>query len=523
MLRESEMKDQVVLPSPQEKMKRGGVSPSLIIFLAFFISFAIYLLVFTLRYNLFTYAEHSPVGYPEIAKHEWVPAVIFLLTFAILFMLYGLAYRICRNHPAVWPAGLILLSGLGLALALIATYPVGASDVIDYVTHGEELGYLGANPMVTPPASLEGGVFSRYSAFRFSTSGYGPLFTWISALVVKVMGRESLALNILGFKIVAITAYLVQALAIHAILKRRQPEFATAGLLLFAWNPLILYEFAANAHNDATMMAFAILGIYFWDRRRPLLMAAFLTASFLVKIPTAPLLPIFVLSIARQESSTRRFLTTLIGCGLVSVALLAITYLPLPNYLQALSNLAHRSDLFTHSLPTIASKTLQLWGLEETIAQATARTAALLALFTWYLLQLWRTWRQPTTALLRSFDTVLFLLLFATLWFQPWYVTWLVMLSALRPRATAPAQAALFSFSVLLSYVVYGFVWFWIRDISNWGDMLGINLIAVGTSFLAPWAYTLWLWIKSRRSHRMDPPGEPGPGPRLESIQPATR
>ncbi len=507
-LRESDMKDQVVLPSPQESKQRGGMSPSLIIFLAFFISFTIYLLAFTLPFNLFTYAGRSPVSFPEIAKHEWIPALAFLLVFVVLFLVYILAYRICRRHPDVWSARLIILSGLGLALALIMTYPIGASDVIDYVAHGEELAHLGANPMVTPPASTEGGVFTDYSAYRYSTSGYGPVFTWISALVAKVMGRESLALNILGFKVVALAAYLVQALVIHAILKRRQPEFSTAGLLLFAWNPLILYEFAANAHNDATMMAFAMLGIFFWDRRRPLLMAAFLTASFLVKIPTAPLLPLFILSAARQESSTRRSLTTLVGCGLVSVILVVITYLPLPNYQQALTNLAHRSHLFTHSLPTIASKALQLYGLEETIAQAIARTAALLALFTWYLFQLWRTWRQPSTVLLRSFDTVLFLLLFATLWFQPWYVTWLVALGALRPRPPAPSQAALFSFCVLLSYVVYGFVWFWIRGIANWGDMLGINLIAVGTSFLASWAYALYLWIKSRGSQGVEPAAE---------------
>jgi hypothetical protein len=484
----------------------------------FLASFSLYLLAFALPYNLFTYAEQSPLSFPEIAMHEWIPAVIFLFAFTILFVLYVLAYRIYRHHPHAWSARLIILSGFCLALALITAYPIGASDVIDYVSHGEELAHLGANPMVTPPASTEGGVFTHYSAFRYSTSGYGPAFTWISALVVKVMGRESLALNILGFKIVAIAAYLVQALAIYAILKRREPAFAKAGLLLFAWNPLILYEFAANAHNDATMMAFAMLGIFFWDRRRPLLMAAFLTASFLVKIPTAPLLPLFVLSAARQERTTRRFWTTLIGCGLVSVALVAMTYLPLPNYQQALVNVAGRSNLFTHSLPTIVSKALQLWSLEETFALAIARTAALLALFTWYLLQLWQTWRQPSTALRRTFDTMLFLLLFTTLWFQPWYVTWLVALSALRPRATAPPQAALFSYSVLISYVVYGFVWFWIPNVANWGDMLGINMIAVGTSFLAPWAYALWLWVKSRGSHRMDPPVELGNGQQLKSI-----
>jgi hypothetical protein len=496
------MNNQPALDHGPENTQESGVSPALIILLAFFISFSLYLIAFALPYNLFTYVDNSPLSFPEIAQRERVPAVIFLLAFATLFVLYMLVYRICRYYPGVWPASLIILSGLGLALALITTYPVGATDVIDYVSYGEELAHLGANPLVTPPASVEGGVFTHYSAYRYTTSNYGPVFTWISALVVKIMGRESLALNLLGFKIVAIAAYVVQALAIYAILQRRKPEFATAGLVLFAWNPLILYEFAANAHNDATMMAFAMLGILFWDRRRPLLMTAFLTTSLLTKIPTAPLLPLFVLSAARQENNARRFWTTLIGSGLVAIAIVAVAYLPLPDYRQALTNLAGRSDLFTHSLPTIVSTVLRLRGLEETTARAVARTAALAALVAWYLLQLWRTWRKPSSAILRAYDTVLFLLLFATLWFQPWYVTWLVALSALRPRDTTPPQAGLFSFTVLISYVIYGFVWFWISDIANWGYTLGINLIAVGTSFLAPWSYTAWLWFKSRAESR---------------------
>jgi hypothetical protein len=500
-------------PSPGNA-QQGGVSPALILLLAFFISFSLYLIAFALPYNLFTYVDNSPLSFPEIAQRERIPAAIFLLAFATLFVLYILAYRICRYHPSVWPASLIILSGLGLALALITTYPVGATDVIDYVSYGEELAHLGANPLVTPPASVEGGVFTHYSAYRYTTSNYGPVFTWVSALVVRIMGRESLALNLLGFKVVAIVAYLVQAMAIYGILRRRQPEFATAGLLMFAWNPLILYEFAANAHNDATMMAFALVGILFWDRRRPFLMTAFLTASLLVKIPTAPLLPLFVLSAARQESSTRQFWTTLIGCGLVAIAIVAATYMPLPDYREALTNLAGRSDLFTHSLPTIVSGVLRLRGLEETTSRAAARTAALATLVIWYIVQLWRTWRQPSSVLLRAYDTMLFLLLFVTLWFQPWYVTWLVALSALRPRDTTPAQAGLFSFTVLISYVIYGFVWFWLSDIANWGYTLGINLIAVGTSFLAPWAYTAWLWVRSRAESKQTE----APGPKTSEV-----
>ncbi len=479
-------------------MKRATSRPALTILLVFCASFVLYLVALVLPYNLFTHVADAPVSLGEIAGRATLPAAAFLLTFVTLFGLYALAYRTCRRHPDERLVPLVLLCGLALALLLTLTYPVGAGDVVDYVSHGEELAYYGLNPLVVPPADVPGSVFARYSAFRHATPNYGPLWMWISALVVGVLDTGSLAVNLLGFKLVAVAAYAVQALLIYVILRRRAPSCALAGLLFFAWNPLILYEFAANGHNDATMMAFALLGILLWEQKRPLLMVAALTLSLLVKVPTAPLLLLFLLAAARQRGTGRVFWVPLITGGLLALALVGLAYLSLPAPLEALTNLSGRSDLFTHSLPAIVELTFRLGGMGRESAQSVARSAALLALGAWYAAQLWKTWRTPSGALQHAYNVVLFLLLFVTPWFQPWYVTWLVALAALRPYNTAPTQAGLFSLTVLGSYVVYGFAWFWFVSFANWGNCLGINLVAVGTTYLLPWSYTAWLWLRAR-------------------------
>lgn len=484
--------------------------PSSVVFGAFAGSFLLYLSGLVLPYSLFTCVAHTPTSFPEIAQRRPLAAVAFLTTFLALFGLYALVYRTCRRHPRQVSSALILLCGLALALLLIFTYPVGAGDVVDYVTHGEELFYYRENPLVVPPGQLPDTAFARYSAYRMAPSNYGPLWTWISALVVGALGRESLALNLLGFKGVAIAAYLAQALLIDAVLRRRHPDWAPAGLAFFAWNPLVLYEFAANGHNDAAMMAFALLGIYFWERRRPMLMTAAFTLSFLVKIPTVPLLPLFLLAYAcdvrnparsaaecrqRASASLRRFLPAV----LLSGALVALAYLSLPDPLAALTNLSSRSGLLTHSLPAVLSLTLRLVGLNEMDAGRMAQAAALGAFAVAFVLQMARTWVRPVAVIRHAFDLMLFLLLFATPWFQPWYITWAVALAALFPRPEAPLQAGLFSLTVVFSYVVYGFVWFWIPHQANWGNTLGITLMAVATTYLIPWGYTLRVWAQSGR------------------------
>lgn len=495
---------------------RPGLHPSLVVFGAFVGSFLLDLFGLALPYSLFAHVAHAPISFPEIARRRPLPAVAFLATFLALFGLYALVDRTCRRHPRQVSPALILLCGLTLALLLTLTYPVGAGDVVDYVTHGEELFYYRENPLVVPPGQLPDTAFARYSAYRMAPSNYGPFWTWISALVVGALGRESLALNLMGFKGVATIAYLAQAWLIYAVLRRRHPDLAPAGLVFFAWNPLVLYEFVVNGHNDAAMMAFALLGIYFWERRRPILMTVAFTLSFLVKIPTAPLLPLFLLACARNDpgqarsaaecrqrdaASLRRLLPTgrLFPAVLLSGALVALAYLSLPDPLAALTNLSSRSGLLTHSLPALLSLTLQLVGLNEMDAGRMAQAAALGAFAAAFVLQLARTWERPGAVIRYAFDLMLFLLLFATPWFQPWYVTWAVALAALFPRPEAPLQAGLFSLTVVFSYVVYGFVWFWIPHQANWGNTLGITLMAVATTYLIPWGYTLRVWTRSGR------------------------
>lgn len=469
---------------------RRLTSPSNILAATFLLSLLIYLLTLVLPYNLLSYAHQAPISLGEIARRRPLPAATFLLALATLFWLYSLAYRCCRRSPSPDLVLPILLSGLAMALALGLTYPIGAGDVVDYVSHGEELAYFGLNPLAVPPGYVPGTAFARYSAFRLAPSNYGPLWTWISGLVVGLLGRESLALNLLGFKAVAVGTYLGQAVVIYAILRRRSPRYAPAGLLFFAWNPLALYEFAVNGHNDATMMLFALLGVLFWERKRPLAMGIAFTLSFLVKIPTLLLLPLFLIAGVRRWG----WKVGLQG-GLLALGVVGLAYLSLPDPLSALTNLSGRSGLLTHSLPTVIGLGLHRVGVSEATARAVAQATALLALAAWYLSRLWQVWQAPSRTVQAAYDVILFLLLFATPWFQPWYVTWLIAWAALRPRRSAPTQAGLFSLTVIISYIVYGFLWFWIPQFANWGKGLGINLIAVGTTYLVPWGYAVWAWI----------------------------
>ncbi|MFN3763643.1 MAG: hypothetical protein ACK4WK_10660, partial [Anaerolineae bacterium] len=113
---------------------KPGLRPPAVIFAAFAASFLLYLFGLVLPYSLFAHVARTPISFPEIARREPLPALAFLVTFLLLFGLYALVYRTCRRHPRQVSPALILLCGLTLALLVSFTCPVGAGDVVDYVT-----------------------------------------------------------------------------------------------------------------------------------------------------------------------------------------------------------------------------------------------------------------------------------------------------------------------------------------------------------------------------------------------------
>ena len=59
-----------------------------------------------------------------------------------------------------------------------------------------------------------------------------------------------------------ILAYLGSATLIYLILKQRQPRWAVAGTIAFAWNPLVLLAVAQNGHNDIVMIFFLLAAVW---------------------------------------------------------------------------------------------------------------------------------------------------------------------------------------------------------------------------------------------------------------------
>lgn len=342
----------------------------------------------------------------------------------------------------------------------------------------------------------------RYSAWPHITSPYGPLWTYLSA-AIGLLGGSSLLTYLLLFKALALAGHLVNSALIYSILARWRPSYALAGTVLYAWNPLVLFESAGGAHNDGLVMLPILLAVYLYVRGQFALAIPAAALSCLVKMPTVIVVPLFVVGAWHSLSGKRNRLVVVAGGVGLTVALVAFLHAPLWEGWTSLGWL-QRESLFTSSLAAVAVLTLRLWVEDAELAKSVVRSAALglFALFyAWQLLRLRGETRQFLEGL---FWTVFVFLCLAVLWFQPWYVVWIVALGALVPSVGMARLTTLFSYSATWNYMVYIFFLVWFFPYMMAGNSLGMNLTSVLLIFGAPVGYAAWQARRRRRSPGYD-------------------
>ncbi len=456
---------------------------------------AVYLLYLLRSFPLINHYEKPLLDLGKIAGFSQGAGYSFLLAFTALYLLYYAAYRIALRHgPA--NLGIVVFFSLVFAATLVMVYPIGAADVFDYIAEARVLSVYHANPFVQVPAGFPADPFVVYAAWPLAPAAYGPLWTGLSAGVTLLAGNGLLT-NIFAFKLLAVIFYLACIWVIHGILARTAARQVLAGTLFFAWNPLVVFEVSANAHNDIVMVFFLLLAIVLLQQDRKKLSVAALAFSYLIKYITILLLPLFLASAAKRIHGLKSRLAFLVLSMLISALLSGALYLPFWSGTDPLS-LSRRQEMFTVSLPTVALTILgPLVGEHE--AQLVISRLALVLLGAFVAYQTWRTSREPWSVTRISFEVLFFFLAFACLWFQPWYLMWLVALAALLTRVDIAHRTMLFCYSATMIYFMFVFYWVWNAPSLNG---IAIQQHAAVVVYFLPIAYTGYTLINARLANR---------------------
>ena len=211
-----------------------------------------------------------------------------------------------------------VLIGFAAAFALAALlFPVTHfSDLPSYINIGWQQARYGLNPYVHPVAEVPDLLHDPMiqPIWLDNPCPYGFTYALLCGVLVSV-GRGNPQLIMVLFKVVdfaacALIAYLI--VATRGKLGRHQHNFA---LYLFLWNPLVVLEFLANAHNDILMAVFVMLAMYAaacesWAAVLPLLMA-----GSLIKYSCALIVPFVLVQMVRQRKLREVWLGGLMAAG----------------------------------------------------------------------------------------------------------------------------------------------------------------------------------------------------------------
>ena len=350
-----------------------------------------------------------------------VSGIRFFMTIAFIqsAIYLGAAWIVMRSRSSASTLLITIAFAVIFRLSILFAPPYLSDDIYRYVWDGR-VQAAGINPYRYIPAAPElahlrdDAIYPRINRKDWAHTIYPPAAQVVFFLTTRI--SESVVwmkLTMLFLELVTIWA-VVQLLTLLG--RARQL------VLMYAWHPLVVWEFAGSGHLDAIAICFIALAFLAWQKRSDLGAGFMLGCATLVKLFPIVLVPA-LLKHARWKIAPVFAATIIAGyLAYISVGPTAI-FGSIPGYTQEMGVVSGQ-QFYALSL------TRKLFGLElSAIAYMITTVIVMGALALWVLLRGDRNEDTLKHALvLATATTVLFAPHFS------WYFCWLVYFLCFTPR-----------------------------------------------------------------------------------------
>ena len=389
------------------------------------------------RYNLdFAFGMQLPVRVVNDVPGGSVMLVVFWVVVAALAAAGWKLARAAESDASVtMPKLLAAMAAIGI---LLTFFPITfAGDPYAYVAFGRLYGLYKINPyQVGGPVDVTSDP-TLAQCLRFYGNppvgdNYGPLWTLFAGALARLTQAWSLYWQVWAERAVALAAALIAAAGVARVAVKHAPESWKRGVVLFAFHPVVLYEAAAEAHNDSIMLAFGVWA-FALVAEYPLYAGLLLGAACAVK---------YVAVIAAPFLFVRAWKTS--GIGSAVIAILCGAAVPILAFVPFWVGASSLASLFAETSESRTSPTwlvdalvgvfggnsIQLFGLtpERLISSVVALTLAVVV--GWSIVGCARSWDSRHVYVWRSIAA----LIYALPNIYPWYTMWISPAIALGGR-----------------------------------------------------------------------------------------
>jgi hypothetical protein len=291
----------------------------------------------------------APLSEPLASAAYTAPAAALATAMLVLGAAYSTALvLLARGAARLAAAAWVVIGGAVVFQVTLAFLPgLFSQDVFSYIAYGRLAAVYELNPYIWPPSVVARDAVVPWvaEAWRTYTSPYGPLWVDLQWAMARVTGDLSIADQALAYRAVANLLLLANLGLLWALLGRLSPltrRQRTVALAALAWNPLVLFEVSANAHNDVLMVTLTLLALLLASRPSAGLMASVaMSLGALVKYLSGLGLVWLALALVARRETWPGKLLALAAIGLVGAILLVgvgVPWLELPDSLGPLLN-----------------------------------------------------------------------------------------------------------------------------------------------------------------------------------------
>jgi hypothetical protein len=448
-----------------------------------------------------------PNGIPTLAPLGDSLSWFFLAAFAV----YMAAFLLARaGLPSGWGAGLVVGAALAFHATLFLMPGLFTTDLFSYIIYGHIAGVYERNPWTQIPAFFPENpiVGWIHPIWHHAPSIYGPAWIDLALPLARRIAGASEVDKVFAYKLLVNVGHFASVAFLALTVHRLRPGAVTASVLLYAWNPLVVFEFGGNGHNDAVMIAGMLLGVCLFAWGQPAAGLVALTVSFLMKMSSILLVPYYVIAWARQRKSPLEFFGVLCLAGALVAVVVVGFYWPWWVGLETIGPILNwtQGPMFNNYVPDI----LAFWlarefyldplrldmtaALEQ--ARADVKQVARVVFAGYCLWELWNA-RDALGMAGAGARVMLGFLLIVNTWVLPWYFTWPLALAIIVGWESITARVLL-GFSLSAPTVMY-YHHFWHPYMADSTYIL----------YLAPLAIVPVLWLPrlaNRFSGRMSAP-----------------
>ncbi len=450
---------------------------------------------------------------------SWRQVPLLLLAFLLIFGVYLLALwrlpRLINNRTVRY----IFYSTAALGLFYVLFPMVTSPDLFSYITYARMGVIYHLNPLTTQPTAIAADPTYIHLYWKTQPSAYGPTWAAISTVLQWLalpFGKQTLRPMVIALRLSGLAVHLCSTLLIWSIIDRIQrlrgqssPTRRTIATLAFAWNPLVIFEACVNAHNDAELLLFVLLAIWFLLPHKHATLSLLATIVMLalatcLKVNVVVLLPLVLIFVWKQARGMQ-------GLGLASlsallyIGVISLLYAPFWQHGAILNifsinpstfrNINSPADFFSHFCNSLV--TALGYPLQPAIGSPAEELIHKLSIGAFVVIYAWLCWLSlrrrehlnSLYSLVRWLSIAWFLYcLLGTPWFWPWYLVTFFGLYALVAGTSSEQELrlllpaiVLLAFSMLSMYCFYAwgpqgsyipglprFEWSYLRGLWAW-------------------------------------------------------